>query len=331
MKNLLLKAQFIDKSRKAILLIILFSIINYPFNNHCNAQEGQVSDPQGDSIIIKSARLIADNYVFKEIGNSISGKLLNDLRLGVYEETSTLESLTGILQGQIWEISKDRHFRIGTIGSGQNEDDGGKISYSEHGFKTIRTIDDSIVYFEFDHLPGGKDDLNYIREVMSENLFCKAMIFDVRNNIGGSGDFVTFLCSYLFNDHILLCTFHNRDGEIVSRSITNPPDLMKITPLAKTPVYVLTGHETRSAAESLAYTLKYFNRAVIVGEVTAGMAHPAKTLRIDRSVYLTIPFIRFEHPNTGTDWEGTGVIPDVEVPQDQALEKTLQLIRDINN
>ena len=33
------------------------------------------------------------------------------------------------------------------------------------------------------------------------------------------------------------------------------------------------------------------------------------------------------NPVTGSNWEGVGVKPDVEVPADQALEKALQLAR----
>ena len=40
---------------------------------------------------------------------------------------------------------------------------------------------------------------------------------------------------------------------------------------------------------------------------------------------LSLPEGRSVNPITGTDWEGTGIKPDVEVPPDQAFETALSL------
>jgi C-terminal processing protease CtpA/Prc len=39
-----------------------------------------------------------------------------------------------------------------------------------------------------------------------------------------------------------------------------------------------------------------------------------------------IPVGRTFDPDTGKDWEGTGIEPDVKVPADQALDTALRLI-----
>ena len=43
---------------------------------------------------------------------------------------------------------------------------------------------------------------------------------------------------------------------------------------------------------------------------------------------LFVPTGRAISPITGTTWEGTGVVPDIEVPAEQALERALGLARD---
>jgi C-terminal processing protease CtpA/Prc len=40
-----------------------------------------------------------------------------------------------------------------------------------------------------------------------------------------------------------------------------------------------------------------------------------------------IPVGRTFDPDTGKDWEGVGVLPDVEVPADQALDTALKLAK----
>ena len=66
-------------------------------------------------------------------------------------------------------------------------------------------------------------------------------------------------------------------------------------------------------------------RAIVVGETTGGGAHPARMARISDHFVMFVPTARAINPITKTDWEGTGVKPDVPVPADAALEKAQDL------
>ena len=86
------------------------------------------------------------------------------------------------------------------------------------------------------------------------------------------------------------------------------------------PVYVLTSGFTFSAAEEFTYNLKNLKRAKIVGETTGGGAHPVTSRRFPSlGITVSVPFGRAINPITGTNWEGTGVTPDIERPQEEAL------------
>ena len=61
-------------------------------------------------------------------------------------------------------------------------------------------------------------------------------------------------------------------------------------------------------------------RAKVVGEVSAGGGHPGREVRIAEHFAAFIPTGRAVNPITKTNWEGTGVKPDVDVPADQALK-----------
>jgi C-terminal processing protease CtpA/Prc len=84
-------------------------------------------------------------------------------------------------------------------------------------------------------------------------------------------------------------------------------------------VYVLTSNRTFSGAEEFSYNLKNLKRATIIGETTGGGAHPGGMVRLHEHFGMFIPRGRAINPITKTNWEGTGVKPDVEVPAAQAL------------
>jgi C-terminal processing protease CtpA/Prc len=92
-----------------------------------------------------------------------------------------------------------------------------------------------------------------------------------------------------------------------------------------TPVFVLTSKGTFSGAEEFAYNLKNLKRATIVGETTGGGAHPTKGVRLDAHFKMGVPSARAINPITKTNWEGTGVAPDVAVPAAEALDTAKQL------
>jgi hypothetical protein len=103
--------------------------------------------------------------------------------------------------------------------------------------------------------------------------------------------------------------------------------------MSDTKLYVLTSSYTFSGAEEFTYNLKNMKRATIIGETTGGGAHP-----VDRHLYanlnfgIQIPFGRAVNPITGTNWEGTGVKPDLDVPQAQAFDAAyVQALEDLMN
>jgi C-terminal processing protease CtpA/Prc len=87
---------------------------------------------------------------------------------------------------------------------------------------------------------------------------------------------------------------------------------------------VLTSDRTFSGGEEFAYNLKHFGRATIVGETTVGGAHPTEPVELPRDFVMGVPNARPVHPVTGTNWEGSGVEPDIAVPAETALEVALR-------
>lgn len=132
------------------------------------------------------------------------------------------------------------------------------------------------------------------------------LIFDVRNNPGGS---VTSVCDAL--DYLLpegnIMTLKTKAGkETVYKSDKNEVNL---------PMAVLVNADSISAAEFFAAALQEYNKAVIVGEKTIGKGYSQQNYELSDGSALHLSDQEYFTPS-GKTLIGTGVIPDVESKPD---------------
>jgi C-terminal processing protease CtpA/Prc len=160
-----------------------------------------------------------------------------------------------------------------------------------------------------------------------------ALIIDMRKNGGGNPAMVALVCSYLFGpEPVHLNDLYWREGNRTDEFWTKKEVAGKR--YLNKDVYVLTSKRTFSGAEEFTYNLKNLKRATIIGETTGGGAHPGGGFRINEHFGVFVPTGRAISPITKTNWEGTGVTPDISVPADQALlvarlmalKKTLSIV-----
>ncbi|NJC41542.1 hypothetical protein GGQ87_001800 [Brevundimonas alba] len=148
-----------------------------------------------------------------------------------------------------------------------------------------------------------------------------AVIFDLRDNGGGAPSMVGYLTSAFTPANApIYNVFHSREG-----TQSEAPQVFYPTPRLDVPVYVLISGRTGSAGEAFPYTLQGARRATIVGEASGGAANPGGMVPVGGGFAIFISQGSPKNPNTGGNWEGTGVIPDVAVPWDQALTRAHKL------
>jgi hypothetical protein len=199
------------------------------------------------------------------------------------------------------------------------------------GFKEVRVLDGNIGYLNltkfYDPALGEQTAIAAMNFLFNTD----ALIIDLRHNGGGYGDMVQLVASYLFDtEPVLMQEVYSREGDQHKQNWTLPYIPGKRMP--DKPVYLLTGPETFSAAESFAYFLKNRKRAVIIGQTTGAGAHPIRHRMLNDRFTIFVPYGRPIDPITKTDWEKTGVSPDVVIPlkealltaQIMALEKTVK-------
>jgi len=98
--------------------------------------------------------------------------------------------------------------------------------------------------------------------------------------------------------------------------------------MLETDLYVLTSGRTFSGAEEFTYNLKNMERAVIVGETTGGGAHPVSSYLINDNFMVRVPFGKAVNPISETNWEGTGVEPDIKTTKEEALDMAYMMALD---
>ena len=147
-----------------------------------------------------------------------------------------------------------------------------------------------------------------------------AIIFDLRECRGGDPFTVQLFESYLFDDERIPTLFHTKYSKVeypVQQTWSLP--FVPGKRLPEIPVYVLISGDTFSGGEDMAYTLKHHRRAKIVGENSAGGAHPIEEYSLGAGFIMMLPNAYPEHPVTKSNWEGTGVVPDISVTRKDAL------------
>jgi Peptidase family S41/N-terminal domain of Peptidase_S41 in eukaryotic IRBP len=264
-------------------------------------------------------------YVFPDVAQKMATDLNARRGRGEYDAVADAPAFATRLTEDLQAISHDKHLRV-RAGGPPSAPAAGTPASSPFG-RTER-LEGDIAYIEittFALQPGQVREV--VRDVMDEAADARAMILDVRRNGGGTPGLVALISSYLFGDEpVHLNSLYWRPTDTTQEFHTDPSVAGRRFGPDK-PVYVLTSHRTFSAAEEFTYNLQARKRATIVGETTGGGAHPGGVVALPNGLSVFVPSGRAINPITKTDWEGTGITPDVQVPADDALQAALQRLR----
>ena len=313
--------------------------------------DGSVADQQmsGREIVTTALTLLRANYVFPELAEQAAVAVEARLEAGEYDDLDEI-TLTELLTTHLQEVCDDKHLRVRLGGGPMRHGPGGpggpgpggpgpradgpdegrprdwdtkqvtrrKMGRMDNfGIRKVERLDGNVGYLDLRRVPLAANAGPAIAAAMELVYGTYALIIDLRRNGGGSPEGVAVWCSYLLPEapaH-LNDIFHADTGE--TRQFWSLPYLPGSRYLDK-PVYVLTSGRTFSGGEDLAYTLQALGRAEVVGETTGGGAHPTRPFPVSAAVHIAVPFARSVNPVTGTNWQGTGVIPDTQVTADEA-------------
>lgn len=291
-----------------------------------------VSPAEQTRIAAAAAALIEARYVDPERGKAISAALRRAKWKTSLDADAFARSVTSLLR----DVSRDGHLGLSYSPTPLSEDDG-SAEYSgmemtkyygpqvNHGVEKVERLPDNIMLLDLRVFPPSDMAGDVISAAMTLVAQGDALIIDLRRN-GGGVDTGNIIAGSLVAGGSPLSGSYDRPTNTTTHSVS-PSWLPGRRFGPSKPVYILTSRKTFSAAEALAYDLQALKRAVIVGEVTGGGAHPFEYRRIHPHFAADLPEGRSINPITGGNWQGVGVRPDVEVPADLALSTALELAR----
>jgi C-terminal processing protease CtpA/Prc len=272
-------------------------------------------------------------YIDAALAKQMGDVLLAHEKAGNYDKKSDGDAFAGQLTEDLQAVSHDKHLRVNfnpfktpPRAEPTPEDETRFHHQMEHdncAFDKVEILPNNIGYIKFDGFMDASFCGPTVNAAMGFVAHTDALIFDIRQNGGGQPAMVTLVASYLFERPTHLIDIYNRKEDSTTQNWT-----LSYLPgprLTKQPVFVLTSKRTFSGAEEFAFDLKNQKRATIVGETTGGGAHPVSGHPVADYFMVGVPFAKSLDPVTKTNWEGTGVEPDVKVAADDALSTAEKL------
>jgi len=271
-------------------------------------------------------------YVFPETAKKMEADVRLRLKNNEYDNVTSASAFAEKLTADLQSVSHDKHLRVRYSAeaipvrqqrseptAAEKADEAKYVKFMNSGFEKIERMGGNVGYIKFNGFVDPEFGADTVTSAMNFVANTDFLIFDLRDNGGGDPAMVRLICSYLFGDKpVHLNDLYWRKGDKTEEFWTTPT--VAGNKFLDKDVYVLTSNRTFSGAEEFSYNLKNLKRATIIGEATGGGAHPGGFERLNEYFGAFIPTGRAISPITKTNWEGTGVEPDVKVPRDQALK-----------
>jgi hypothetical protein len=263
-------------------------------------------------------------YVYPDVAQKMADALLAHEKNGDDNAETDGGAFADLLTRQLREVSHDRHLRViyNPFKTAPTSEDDARhrreLERDNCAFEKIEILPGNIGYLKFNAFADPSVCRPTVVAAMNFLGHVDALIFDLRDNHGGDPHMVALIASYLFDHSTHLNDMYIPKSNTTQQYWTLPP--VPGNTLANKPAYVLTSASTFSGGEEFSYDLKMLKRATLVGETTGGGAHPVSGHRIDDRFMIGVPFARPINPISKTNWEGTGVEPDVKVKAADALQ-----------
>ncbi|HYC52109.1 MAG TPA: S41 family peptidase [Gemmatimonadaceae bacterium] len=306
-------------------------------------ENGSLNDFKVDAasrrrVIDAAIAKLHENYVFPEVTEKMATAVRGRLARGGYDDVIAGPRFAQLLTEDFQAVSRDKHLRVNFSASriadrpfNARPDSAARAAYRADmervncGFEKTEVMPNNVGYIKFNFFADAEACGPTATKEMAKVADVDALIVDLRENGGGSPNMVAYVSSYLFSKRVHLNDLWTRRTNETNEYWTRPEVPGKKV-RDDVPVYVLTANRTFSGAEEFSYNLKNLKRATIIGETTGGGAHPVSAHKIDDHFVIGVPFARAINPYSKTNWEGTGVTPDVKVPASDALAVALRMI-----
>jgi hypothetical protein len=300
------------------------------------AVERPVAAPARAAVLAGVLDSLRAAYVFPDSVPAIAAALRRHERRGAYDRLAA-RALADSLTAHLRAARHDGHLRVvytpeppparpaahrpDTAGAAAREAarERAAARRANYGVDRVERLAGNVGYLKLSEFAEPEGAAPVLAAAMTLLAHTDALVVDLRENGGGYPPTADLLASYLVGPRrVHLLSFYyrptNETFESWTRDTLSGP---RYGP--ERPVYVLTARGTASGAEAFTYTLRHLGRVTVVGDTTAGAAHPGRDRPVGHGFAVFVPDGRPTSPVTRANWEGTGVAPDVLVPAAGAL------------
>ena len=291
------------------------------------------------SIVSNITDLLIESYIFPEMGVHCGAFIHARLLDGDYETFNDQKDFAKRLTEDLRSVCHDKHMTViarSLHPSTSEAHNSNRVELPEseierlrnYDFQEVKILEGNVGYLDlrgFSALPEAAPTAVAAMNFLAN---ADAVIIDLRKNGGGCPTMVQIIASYFFKrDQLVhLMSRESRFQEQIDQTWTIPyvpgPSMLEM------PLFLLTSSRTFSAAESFAYGLQQQNRATLIGQTTKGGAHPIAGFPLTETMLIYIPYARAINPISGTNWEGVGVKPHVEVSAEATFDKGLAMAQE---
>ncbi|MEO0424215.1 MAG: S41 family peptidase [Pseudomonadota bacterium] len=332
--------------RSALPITLVLGLLSLP-----TLAQVPFSSDEKAAVIENIQLLIASDYVFPDQVDRVNAALDARLVEGRYDDVSTRDAFAEALTEDLVAITTDKHYKVGyrpeLVASRRAAEEGRaspedvaeadqadtidwNLWYARQenfGFKRIEVLEGNVGYIQLTFFHPFDWMRSTIDAAMTFVADTDALIIDLRANGGGYSPSDTYLGSYFLDpDPVLWSTSYTRPTD--ERESVYTFGEVGAPRYRNRPVILLVSAETFSLGEKFAYTMKHFDQAEIIGQVTAGAANGISFRLVDDNFVIQIPAQQSVNPVTETNWEGIGVQPDIETAPEEALARAHLLALD---
>ena len=271
------------------------------------------------AVVEALADLIRHHYLFADRAEALAQQVEGWAK-GPITELGSAEEVATALTDRLREATSDGHFRIMARvftpeEAAASPEDRWKHSMpgaaSNFGFRSVEATDATALIT--------LDSLDYIKwsrstavATMEFARHAQRVVIDLRACRGGEPELIALIAGYFMGPTpIELGTVYWRDGS--TETLFSNPDEASLHFDPEVELIIVIGPGTASGGEALADHLQAPGRALVVGQPSIGAAHRIKEFQLTDDLVARIPSGYVVNAFTGTDWEGTGVTPDVLV------------------
>jgi hypothetical protein len=330
----------------AISGFLLATVIASGCQQATSSDESTTHSGPFDDAIEALAQQLTKYYLYPDVATKYAAMLRANLAKGTYQDFSSVTEIGKQVTADLQAVAPDQHLEVLSSG-GHSLPPNVK---PPPAIENASWVADGVALIRLNALEDDAASVATVESFMNDHVTAKAIIFDLRGNVGGGLNEVLVMLPYLYAQETVLLEMDTNEnyfedhGEITGsvmtpalRVVDGPPGIHRVEHVAipnptqkglfGAQVFCLISSATVSAGEHLADALKCSGRATLIGETTGGAGHYALPTNLSDGLSVSLPVGETICPKTGLGWEGVGVEPDIAVAADSALDEALARVQ----